>query len=118
MLARDFEDVFRRHDPNQVPQGEELDDIWAYMVVHLNYLRVTTEERPVKLEQYLRNLEYVSDVVAPGDALALHFRQVLLQRMQRDANPKLAERLHELLRSQPYWRERFDQFGITAACAA
>ncbi|WP_161539685.1 B12-binding domain-containing radical SAM protein [Paramagnetospirillum kuznetsovii] len=111
MLARDFDGVFSSHRLDEVPSPADMEDIWAYMVVHLNYLRLEAEDRPIKLEQYLGNLEYVSDVVAPGDALALHFRQHLLAKLDRPASPEIAARLRNLLTTQPYWQERFAQFG-------
>ncbi len=111
MLARDFDDIFSRHRPDEVPSPEDMDDIWAYMVVHLNYLRLEAEDRQIKLKQYLDNLEYVSDVVAPGDAIALHFRQNLLAKLGRPPNFAIADRLGGLLETQPYWHQRFAQFG-------
>ena len=115
MLARDFKDLFARHDPAATPGRDELDDAWAYMVFHLNYLKLAGERRPVKLVQYLQNLEYITDVVALGDAFALHFRIELLKTLGRPVEPALAERLRRLLAQQPYWLERFADFGLVAA---
>ena len=62
-----------------VPSPKELEDIWSYMVYHLNYSKSLNESRKAKQEQFLKSLEYISDVVAPGDAFALHYRIELMQ---------------------------------------
>ncbi len=113
VLARDFEGIFGRHSADAVPDAEDLQDIWAYMVVHLNYLRLENKTDPIKLEQYLKNLEYVSDIVAPGDAIALHYRQVLSDRLGRPRDERLTGRLDQLMKTQPFWKDTFASLGLT-----
>jgi len=115
MLARDFKGIFSNHDDNAIPSPRELEDIWAYMVFHLNYLKLSNEPRRIKQEQYLKNLEYISDMVAPGDAFSLYFRIHLLQKLHKPVPVDISSRLKALLTEDVYWRERFTEFGLPIA---
>jgi hypothetical protein len=39
-----------------VPTEDQITDIWFYMNYHLNFRRLFTEARPVKVEQQLAHL--------------------------------------------------------------
>lgn len=112
MLSRRFEDLFQRHSADSEPTREDLDDAWAYMVFHLNYLKLDQALSKVKLVQYLKNLEYISDFVATNDAFALFWRIKLMKKLDLPENPVLVQRLRNLLETYVYWRERFDSFSL------
>lgn len=112
MLSRQFEDLFQRCSMDSEPSREELDDAWAYMVFHLNYKKLEHGTSDIKLKQYLKNLEYISDYVAPNDGFALYWRIRLQERLGVSPHPALKERLGNLLDSQIYWKDRFDSFKM------
>lgn len=104
----DFSDMAR------VPSRPELDDIWFYMNVRLNFERLLHETRPVKLQQQLTWLRYVSTKTAPDNALILYFYAYLQYRVLGSVDASLVETIELRLRDSDYWREKFRLFGMTA----
>ena len=54
-------------DINEVPDPRDLDDIWFYMNMRLNFSRLFREQRKTKLEQQLKSFKYVSNQTAPDN---------------------------------------------------
>ena len=100
-------------DLNRVPTRQELDDIWFYMNVRLNFERLLHEDREVKLKQQLTWLKYVSTKTAPDNALILYFYAYLQWRVKGKIDPSLIESLTLRLRDSDYWKEKFKLFGMT-----
>lgn len=93
--------------PTQIPQGEELDDIWFYMNWRLNFARIEHETRPEKLAQLKAHLHVLSDVISPENAFALRALAKL------ENTPEMHQRLATRLETSPYWRDRFEALGLT-----
>ena len=56
-----------------VPHPDQLDDLWFYVNIRLNFARLFREERTIKLKQQLRFLRHVSTKTAPDNALVMYF---------------------------------------------
>ena len=83
------------------------------MNYHVNFRRLFSEERPLKLRQqtaYLRNL---TDIVVPEHGFGLYFLAYLESRLLGKAAPETLERLKARLTESGYWRERFAAFGLS-----
>ena len=104
----DFSDLTR------VPDHAELDDIWFYMNVRLNFERLLHETRIAKLEQQLTWLRYVSTKTAPDNALILYFYAYLQWRVNGKIDPALVESIALRLDQSAYWRGKFAMFGMRA----
>jgi len=100
-------------DMSRVPSRTELDDIWFYMNVRLNFERLLHETRPVKLQQQLTWLRYVATKTAPDNALILYFYAYLQFRVLGRVDESLVESVALRLRDSEYWREKFRLFGMT-----
>ena len=99
-------------DPKRVPTRAELDDIWFYMNVRLNFERLFTETRQVKLQQQLTWLEYVSTKTAPDNALILYFYAYLQWRVLGEIEDELKYAIWKRLEDSEYWREKFGIYGL------
>jgi radical SAM superfamily enzyme YgiQ (UPF0313 family) len=113
LLALDFKDAFSLSDLGRVPTREDLDLIWAYMIFHLNYARLFHEQRPAKLVQQVKYLNYILSVIAPNDAMAMYFSALLKHRMGQTVTDAELQRLDETLADSPYWRQRFSDFELS-----
>ena len=107
--------IFRFADPSRVPKTQELDDIWFYMNVRLNFERLFHEKRAVKLEQQLTWLRYVSTKTAPDNALILYFYAYLQWRVLGMIDESLVETVSLRLKDSDYWKDKFAMFGLSAA---
>lgn len=105
----DFKHAF--DDLDRVPTVAELDGIWAYMNYHLNYDRLQRETRPVKLAMQQRYVEHICDLIAPDNAFAMHYSKVLSRKLGQAVTRAQEERLDAVL-TNPYWRQRFEDFHL------
>ena len=96
-----------------VPTADQITDIWFYMNYHLNFHRLFTETNPVKVDQQMKVLRNLGDVVAPENGFALYFLAYLQIRDGGAPEAGLLERLQERLETSPYWRDRFAAFGLS-----
>jgi len=96
-----------------IPTREQLIDIWFYMDYYLNYHRLFTEERPVKIEQQMKQLRKVSDILYPDHGFALYFLAYLQHKMHGKIDPSIVQRLTRQLSISSYWQHRFESFGLS-----
>jgi len=113
LASQNFEQAFRAIPMDAVPSPEQLDDIWFFMNYHLNFHRLFSEERPVKMRQQLSNLAALSDVISPEHGFALYFTGYLQHRLDGSMDPTIVERLDRQLMQSKYWNDRFHAFGLS-----
>jgi radical SAM superfamily enzyme YgiQ (UPF0313 family) len=113
MATKNFEEAFRSIPANSIPTREQINDIWFYMNYHLNFHRLFTEEREVKMRQQLLNLTALSDVISPEHGFALYFLGYLQHKLSGRIEPSVIERLASKLDESEYWSKRFATFGLS-----
>lgn len=106
-------DALDFYDLDRVPKANELDNIWFYMNVRLNFSRLLRETRPIKLKQQLKWLRYVATKTAPDNAIILYFYAYLQHRVLGKIESVIVERLKSRLEQSSYWQERFALFGLS-----
>jgi hypothetical protein len=112
LATADFEEAFAVIGLDEIPDGDQITDIWFYMNYHLNFHRLFHEGRPAKVDQQIATLTNLSDVVAPENAFALYFLGVLSQQKEGSIPASVIERLQSRLDTSEYWRSRFSAFGL------
>ena len=100
-------------DLNRVPSRKELDDIWFYMNVRLNFERLLHEDRAVKLKQQLTWLRYVSTKTAPDNALILYYYGYLQHRVKGRIELETIKAVESRVKDSQYWKEKFEIFGLS-----
>jgi radical SAM superfamily enzyme YgiQ (UPF0313 family) len=110
-----FREAFAALPLDKVPEKEQLTDIWFYMNYHLNFHRLFTETRPVKVRQQLRNLKALSEVISPENGFALYFLGVMEHGLTGKVAPEIIARLKRRLSTSPYWADRLSAFGLDVA---
>ena len=111
--SQSFEEAFCSIDMDAVPDHTQLDDIWFFMNYHLNFHRLFTEDRPVKIRQQMLNLTALSDVISPEHGFALYFTCYLQHKLTGTIDPALVDRLDRKLGESDYWRDRLSAFGLS-----
>ena len=107
-----FREAFSAIPLDAVPSKEQVTDIWFYMNYHLNFHRLFTEKRPIKIRQQLQNLKILSEVISPENGFALYFLGVLEHQLNNSIPPAIIDRLRRRLETSPYWADRFAAFGL------
>ena len=111
-LSKDFRKAFDKNK-DSIPTKQDIDDIWAYMTFHLNFVRLLEEDRPIKLDQQFKWLKYISEIVSPDNVFAKYFLGYLYHRSGKDIPKNLILDLKKILSTNTYWRERFDNFALS-----
>ncbi|MEO5375297.1 MAG: B12-binding domain-containing radical SAM protein [Alphaproteobacteria bacterium] len=114
LATADFEAAFAAIPLDAVPDGAQLTDVWFFMNYHLNFHRIFSEHRPVKIAQLMAHLRVLGDVISPENAFALYFLGFLQQRSEGRIEPAVIARLRRRMETSPYWRDRFRAFGLDA----
>lgn len=113
MATSNFEEAFSQIKLDQVPTADQLTDVWFYMNYHLNFHRLFTENRPVKIEQQFKHLKTLSDVISPENGFALYFLGYLQHKVCRKIEPEILQRLKKRLETSSYWWDRLHAFGLS-----
>ena len=108
-----FRQAFAAIPLDAVPSKEQITDIWFYMNYHLNFHRLFTEKRPVKIRQQQQNLKVLSEVISPENGFALYFLGVLEHHLNGAIPSSIIDRLRRRLETSPYWADRFTAFGLS-----
>jgi radical SAM superfamily enzyme YgiQ (UPF0313 family) len=111
-VAETFRDAFASIGPDEVPPPERANDIWFYMNYHLNYHRIYSETRPIKVRQTLQHLGSMADKLSPDHCLALYFIGYLQHRWSGSVDPEVVKKLRTKLERSSFWAERFLAFGM------
>ena len=111
-LSKDFRKAFDK-DKNTVPSKHEIDDIWAYMNFHLNFVRLLEEKRPIKLDQQFKWLKYICEIVSPDNVFAKYFFGYLHKKLNGSIPNDLILELKKVLKNNKYWSQRFDNFQLS-----
>jgi len=114
LAAENFEEAFASIGLDDVPQNDQITDIWFYMNYHLNFHRLFTEERPEKIRQQIAMLKNLSDIIAPENGFALYFQGYLDYKMNGKIDLNIINRLKVQLDTSEYWHDRFVAFGLSA----
>lgn len=114
MTTADFREAFTSIGMDAIPNPDQLTDIWFYMNYHLNFHRLFRETRPVKIDQQLKHLRILSDVISPENGFALYFYGYLKYRVTGKVQHDIAQRLKKRLATSEYWADRFRAFDLNA----
>lgn len=112
MATPNFEETFQQIGLDQVPTADQLMDVWFYMNYHLNFHRLFTENRPIKIEQQFKNLRALSDVISPENGFALYFLGYLQHKVFGKIEPDIIQRLETRIATSLYWKDRLHAFGL------
>ena len=108
-------DIFENINLDTLPTESQLYNIWFFMNYHLNFRRLYKENRPVKLQQQLKYVQNITDIVAPDDPFAMYFCGYLQNKILGSVDKRLIEKLESRLNSSEYWKERFGKFDLSVS---
>ncbi|MBI5418808.1 MAG: B12-binding domain-containing radical SAM protein [Deltaproteobacteria bacterium] len=111
VLAKDFSDPFAG-DPERIPTPEELKDLWFVMDYRVNYEKILTEERPIKLVMLRKTLRDICDRVPENPLASLYLGIVEEKLADEEAAREGKRRAAEYLRASDFWHRRFEALDL------
>ena len=112
LAVKNFRDAFGDIKLTDIPKPEQINDIWFYMNYHLNFHRLFTEKRELKINQQIQNLKALSDVISPENGFALYFLGYLYFKIHKKIPQDIISRLSLQLERSEYWKDRLQTFGL------
>jgi len=113
MASKGFDEAFCSIPLDEVPTREQIDDIWFYMNYHLNFHRLFSEDRPIKIKQQFKHLTALCDVISPEHGFALYFIGYLQHKLYRTIQNDVIDRLEKQLNESEYWCDRMHAFNLS-----
>ena len=113
VIAKSYDNVFSNENLDKAIPKEHLEDIWFYMNYHLNFKRLFKEERPLKLNQQLKYVQYITDFVVPEDPFPMYFCGYLQKKVLGQIDKTLINRLKTKIQTSEYWKDKFRQFNLS-----
>jgi radical SAM superfamily enzyme YgiQ (UPF0313 family) len=107
-----IKELLSKLDADLVPSKAQLDDIWFYMDYHMNYYRIFEEDNLKKVDQQIKHLRKVSDILVPDHPLALYFLGYLQGKHFGGVKPEIIMRLERKLAESKYWSDRLETFDL------
>ncbi|MDP6841880.1 MAG: radical SAM protein, partial [Rhodospirillales bacterium] len=114
LATADFREAFANIPMDAVPTPDQLTDIWFFMNYHLNFHRIFHERNQVKMDQLIAHLNVLADVISPENGFSIYFLGYLEYLKSGSISPELVARLEQRLDTSPFWRDRFEAFGLSA----
>jgi radical SAM superfamily enzyme YgiQ (UPF0313 family) len=111
--SQSFEHNFGSIGMDGIPDKAQLNDIWFYMNYHLNFHRLFSEERPLKIEQQFKNLQTLCDIISPEHCFSLYFIGYLQSKLFGNIDNEIVERLDKKIKTSDFWKDRFNAFGLS-----
>tara|TARA_X000000950_G_scaffold111991_1_gene141016 strand:- start:8172 stop:10046 length:1875 start_codon:yes stop_codon:yes gene_type:complete len=113
LAVKNFKDAFSEIKLSDIPNPNEINDIWFYMNYHLNFHRLFYEKREIKISQQMKNLEALGNVISPEHGFALYFLGYLHFKVNKKIPLEIINRLSIQLKNSDYWRQRLETFGLS-----
>ena len=66
-----------------------------------------------KIEQQYRNVRNICTIVAPNNAIAQYFYGILSFKKFGFIDPAIINKIDIIINTNSYWKERFDDFGLS-----
>jgi radical SAM superfamily enzyme YgiQ (UPF0313 family) len=99
-------------DPHMIPSGEQIKDIWFLVDYKVNYEKILTENRPIKLEMLQKFLGDVCERVKENPLSTLFLGIVEYKLGNYTKSWELKKRSQIYLNNSEYWQKRFDVLDL------
>ena len=96
-----------------IPDAKDLDDLWFYMNIRVNFAKLLRENRPIKIKQQYLWLNYVCNKTAPDNAMIIYFFALMQKKYLGNVEKNIKLRLKDRLNDSSYWREKFNLFDLS-----
>jgi len=113
-LQDNFEDIFKKSNLSLVPGPDETKVIWAFMNYYLNFEPLKKVNTKEKLEQNVKWMRYVSDIVAKNDPIALYYKLMIEKKIDDKSQHYLdsKDKIKQIFKVSPDWRSKTEALGL------
>lgn len=112
LVSKNFKDIFSQ-DLYHIPTKDELQDIWFIVEYKVNYERILSENRLVKLEMLEKHLRYICDRAYKNNAIGNLFLGIVEQKIGNiQESVKRMSLAKKYVNDSSYWSKRFEVLDL------
>ena len=112
-LQESFLNIFNDKKLNEVPDAKNIKIIWAFMNYYLNFEPLLKINQNDKIYQNYRWMNYVSDIVAKNDPIAIYYKMIMQKKYQGYYEKIDVDRFKNIIDNSSHWKSNIGQLGLS-----
>ena len=112
-LQESFLNIFNDKKLNEVPDAKNIKIIWAFMNYYLNFEPLLKINQNDKIYQNYRWMNYVSDIVAKNDPIAIYYKMMMQKKYQGYYEKIDVDRFKNIIGNSSHWKNNIGQLGLS-----
>lgn len=111
-LQDNFLNIFNDKKLNEIPDSKNIKIIWAFMNYYLNFEPLLKVNQKDKIDQNYKWMNYVSDVVAKNDPIAIYYKMIMQKKRQGFYEKNDVDRFKNIIGNSSHWKNNISQLGL------
>ena len=111
-LQDNFLHIFNNKKLNEIPDSKNIKIIWAFMNYYLNFEPLLKINQKDKIDQNYKWMNYVSDVVAKNDPIAIYYKMIMQKKHQGFYEKMDVDRYKNIIDKSSHWKNNISQLGL------
>ena len=112
-LQDNFLNIFNDKKLNEIPDSKNIKIIWAFMNYYLNFEPLLKVNQKDKIDQNYKWMNYVSDVVAKNDPIAIYYKMIMQKKHQGFYEKIDVDRFKNIISNSSHWKNNISQLGLS-----
>ena len=112
-LQDNFLNIFNDKKLNEIPDSKNIKIIWAFMNYYLNFEPLLKVSQKDKIDQNYKWMNYVSDVVAKNDPIAIYYKMIMQKKHQGFYEKIDVDRFKNIIGNSSHWKNNISQLGLS-----
>ena len=111
-LQQDFESIFSDRNLDAVPSASDIKTIWAFMNYYLNFEPLRNIKNIEKLRQNQKWMNYISNVVAKEDPIALFYKILIDKQLNKSVDSIDIRKMNKIFSTDAAWVSKMNELGL------
>ena len=111
-LQKNFKSIFGDRNLDTIPSAEDIKIIWAFMNYYLNFEPLKNIKNIYKLKQNQKWMNYISNVVAQNDPIALFYKILIDKQLNKTLNNKDVIKMNKIFSTDTAWVTKMNELGL------
>lgn len=112
VLQENFQSIFGDSRLDAIPSPKEIKIIWAFMNYYLNFEPLKSIKNIHKLRQNQKWMDYISNVVAKDDPIALFYKILIDKQINSSSDQNDMKRMKKIFLTDSSWIMKMNELGL------
>lgn len=111
-LQQNFESIFSDRNLDSIPSASDIKTIWAFMNYYLNFEPLRNIKNIEKLRQNQKWMNYISNVVAKEDPIALFYKILIDKQLNKSVDSIDIRKMNKIFSTDAGWVSKMNELGL------